>query len=73
MPYGRSMPARRGIHPRGRLFVLAGDWWWIRRVLPPAGDFLLAQKVTKDAHETNGFVTSFSVGKRIFGRTWPKF
>ena len=66
MPYGRSMPARRGIHPRGCLFVLAGDWFGNRLVLPPAGDFLLAQKVTKDAHETNGFVTSFPVDKRDF-------
>ena len=34
--------------------------------VPPAGYFLLAQKVTKDAHETDGFVTSFPAGKRDF-------
>ena len=31
---------------------------------PPGAYFLYAQKVTKDAQEADGFLTSFPVGKR---------
>ena len=44
-------------------FCLMGDWRLNRLVRPPAGYFLLAQKVPKDAQETDGFLTSFSAGK----------
>ena len=43
--------------------------------MPPAGYFLCAQKVTKDAQdaqETDGFLTSFPADKWDFGKTWPK-
>ena len=40
--------------------------------MPPAGYFLLAQKVPKDAQETDGFLTSFPVDKRGVYRTWAK-
>ena len=37
--------------------------------VPPAGNFLCAQKVTKDAQETDGFLTSFFArGECIFAR-----
>ena len=69
----KEYPAPERFSRCGVVFALAGDEGVNRLVLSPAGDFLLAQKVTKDAQETNGFLTSFSVDKRGICRTWPKF